>query len=755
VVDGNSTPELDNLAILNCLKHPNIVELLGSYIHDSKQNLIFPRASRGDLSNLLEGDRQPQFASNESFLVALGALSFAVETVHNLADANLQLTRSGCHHDIKPKNILVDGAHFILADFGLSKFKDPEQTSETTFRVGEGYYMAPEGQDVDGEFEKHAIRRSSDIWSFGCIIAELLTYMMKGPAGVMEFKDRRKFKLKNWVLFHFHAGNEPNDGVTKWLSHLEYEASQSSSGIDPRTCLLLLQLVKTMLAMRPDDRPNALQVETTLCFIAIDALARKIGKLYSHAITSIHSNSMEALIEAKRFEGWQMALGMSDTDRDGSPPGQLRTHFSVNSFQQTAQWLSNIEYTLNDILSSARPTQFPIFPQLRCLNQNLLSQLPLELREQAESYLQFQLLGSEEATYLEDIHTTLQEISADRRLLVLAAIRRMTILTQDRSTTKQPQLDPKPLIDNEAGDKSTGYMVRDGIKDGRVLVEWKHYGEHWDTRAKELLERMEGLAQLLGSVTISEDLRILHCSGFYNAPDRYALGLVFDFPTSGSEQEFTTLQKIYDKDLDTSRAENEHHPKPLLGSRFELARRLAVSVLEFHKLGWLHKSLSSSNIVFFNSSDSSMDKFIEKPYVVGFEHSRPNEEDAYTSRLPPAHRDYQHPEFLQGTRFRPEFDYYSFGLVLLELGLWKSIKAMTKSSSWESIQPESFRQKLLRRRVPQLGQSMGARYRDAVKACLQWESKSSLEREKHMAASGSVALDFQRLVVEQLASCKA
>jgi serine/threonine protein kinase len=53
----------------------------------------------------------------------------------------------GCHQDLKPGNILVDGDTFLLADFGLSRFKESIEGSYTSYKSVGGYYVAPECED--------------------------------------------------------------------------------------------------------------------------------------------------------------------------------------------------------------------------------------------------------------------------------------------------------------------------------------------------------------------------------------------------------------------------------------------------------------------------------------------------------------------------------------------------------------------------------------------------------------------------------
>jgi serine/threonine protein kinase len=80
----------------------------------------------------------------------------------------------GCHYDLKPANILVDDNKFLLADFGLSRFKDNSEDSQTSYKSVRGSYVAPECKNINDVGDTKArIGRSSDIWSLGCIILEI------------------------------------------------------------------------------------------------------------------------------------------------------------------------------------------------------------------------------------------------------------------------------------------------------------------------------------------------------------------------------------------------------------------------------------------------------------------------------------------------------------------------------------------------------------------------------------------------------
>ncbi|KAM6513271.1 hypothetical protein FALCPG4_015714 [Fusarium falciforme] len=153
--------------------------------------------------------------------------------MHNFTSEAMDLSLSGCHHDLAPRNILIHGETFLLADFGLSTFRNAEEDSLTTFKEVRGSYIAPESQVLrNGHVDSEKISRPSDIWSFGCILSEVLTHMVLGPAGVKQFRDKRKIQVTPEIeWFRFHKGPEtPNSEVL--LGWITYEQIESHSVYD-------------------------------------------------------------------------------------------------------------------------------------------------------------------------------------------------------------------------------------------------------------------------------------------------------------------------------------------------------------------------------------------------------------------------------------------------------------------------------------------------------------------------------------------
>ena len=109
-----------------------------------------------------------------------------------------------------------------------------------------------------------------------------------------------------------------------------------------------------------------------------------------------------------------------------------------------------------------------------------------------------------------------------------------------------------------------------------------------------------------------------------------------------------------------------------------------------HCTGWMHHNLSSKSIIFSSTSGKPA---LCQPYLSGFEYSRTV--TTWTSAVKDLYcnlpdRLYYHPSYIffkyftqiygasyhNETCFRFRHDYYSLGLILLEIGLWKSLNGM-------------------------------------------------------------------------------
>jgi serine/threonine-protein kinase len=73
------------------------------------------------------------------------------------------------HRDVKPGNLLLDGDHTYLTDFGLSRLLTAARLTAPGRMVGTAAYVAPEqirGEEIDAR---------TDVYGLGCLVFEALT----------------------------------------------------------------------------------------------------------------------------------------------------------------------------------------------------------------------------------------------------------------------------------------------------------------------------------------------------------------------------------------------------------------------------------------------------------------------------------------------------------------------------------------------------------------------------------------------------
>lgn len=139
---------------------------------------------------------------------------------------------------------------------------------------------------------------------------------------------------------------------------------------------------------------------------------------------------------------------------------------------------------------------------------------------------------------------------------------------------------------------------------------------------------------------------------------------------------------------------------------------------------------------------------------VGFLYSRPSDDNAFTEFvIDPLEVAYQHPDYLTGQgnlRYRLQFGYYSLGLILLEIGRWKSLEHMSDKIGSREV----MRKQLPKDDVPGLGQRMGSIYQNVTALCLGDGFRPMAGMENSTRGDVELRLKFSKQVVSQLASCR-
>ncbi|TGO87588.1 hypothetical protein BPOR_0217g00190 [Botrytis porri] len=263
------------------------------------------------------------------------------------------------------------------------------------------------------------------------------------------------------------------------------------------------------------------------------------------------------------------------------------------------------------------------------------------------------------------------------------------------------------------------YRNRSSAEPQDIIVEWVEYEkEDIDARLNHL-RRIDDLARMIHSASNRHpDLHTIDSLGYTDDSTSSRYGLIYRSPSPSSS---TLNSLITSNDFRT----------PDLGDRFKLAHTLSVALWSLHSLDWLHKNLCSSNILFFPSAYTKNPRIskerenvpdISTPYLLGFDASRPDHmgEMSIATRNPTAADLHRHPSSLHSSscprkEYCKSFDIYSLGLILLEIGLWKTLQTYHKPH----YSAEKFRDKIVvQNLVPGLGSKVGRGYREVVERCL-------------------------------------
>ena len=709
------------LSFLRCLEHPNIIQLLAAYTIHQTHFFLFPQAN-GNLKQFLQQPRLPGFQTDNEVFQALYELASAIEAVHNYFSDTFNVHKIGCHYDLKPDNILYRPGKLILSDFGLSRLSDEDEGSKSLHRNGAAEYWAPECHSVDEDFKKLRVGRSSDMWSFGCILSEILTYLQEGPTGVRRYSSKREVNLTPYFTCKlFHEGSKPSEVVTQWLSRLESRPTITNAQKS------LMVVIKDLLQQEPDARSKAQDITLSLFHIAQTEAYRKIELQFQPLLVKSH---LEIDIEYERFRIWGEINGFRDLERVLRVDDQWAPR-SFGDMQLVRECLFKLQQEVDKIsavlgTSDLKPYKFCY--HLQKVVDKLWDMQPSSVRVSMTNTLENRLLSTEDHDRLESMKSTFQGTdlghsdngsTAYRRVGLLAAMKQVASALEGKGHSQgdmeigEGNLKTSP--DGFHWHIISSFQTIEGLE-RQVLIERLEYGSAWLGRMDELIQRVQDIASFRAPSSTSHAFPVLACAGYYHEMQKYSFCLVYYFPPRPPTpsvsipdiEKPTSLRDI----ISTTKSRTQ---RPSLDQVFGTALKLVNLVLTMHKASWLHKNISSYNIAFFPDRFNSIAEAMTSPYFIGFSYSRLNQETAFTQG-PSKLDEYQHPEYLDGSkRFCQEYEYYSVGLVLLELGLWSPLEVITQRIRGN---PRVMRRVLLKEKVPLLKTFMGSAYEDAVMTCL-------------------------------------
>lgn len=170
--------------IISRVHHKNLVSLVGFCIHAEQRLLVYEYVPNKTLeSHLHHGSSRAALDWPRRWKIAVGSakgLAYLHEDCHPKI----------IHRDIKAANILLDYNYEPkVADFGLAKCQEIEQTAVETRVMGTFGYLAPEYAATGKVSDR------SDVFSFGVMLLELIT----GRAPITKSSDDQHETLVSWA----------------------------------------------------------------------------------------------------------------------------------------------------------------------------------------------------------------------------------------------------------------------------------------------------------------------------------------------------------------------------------------------------------------------------------------------------------------------------------------------------------------------------------------------------------------------------
>ncbi|KAF8783781.1 hypothetical protein HU200_000219 [Digitaria exilis] len=151
---------LAEVVTIGSIEHINLVRLLGFCAEKAHRLVVYEYMPRGSL------DQWIYYRHNNAPIDWSTRCRIIMDIAKGLCYLHEECRRKIAHLDVKPQNILLDeNVNAKLADFGLCKLIDRDQSHIITVMRGTPGYLAP-------EWLTSQITEKADIYSFGVVIME-------------------------------------------------------------------------------------------------------------------------------------------------------------------------------------------------------------------------------------------------------------------------------------------------------------------------------------------------------------------------------------------------------------------------------------------------------------------------------------------------------------------------------------------------------------------------------------------------------
>lgn len=263
-IKGYFEKEKNALLAMRKFHHKDLIEALAVYEKGTQYTdkyFVFPWATGGNLHSLWRDE--PHSKGGRAYI------SWALHQMTGLADGLAKLHEENIRHeDIKPQNILLfssDGddmeepvmGTLVLADVGISKahgkntWERQNLNKPTTNKASTIRYESPEMEKRKGK----VFPRKIDVWSTGCVLLELVIWLLCGSQGQLAFDDELLDTDSNqgrfWNAKEKYQYIHPV--VKSWIDTLRRSAG-SPSALGDLLGLVEDQLPTVDVDMRADSR---------------------------------------------------------------------------------------------------------------------------------------------------------------------------------------------------------------------------------------------------------------------------------------------------------------------------------------------------------------------------------------------------------------------------------------------------------------------------------------------------------------------
>jgi negative regulator of PHO system len=237
--EGTPSTAIREISLMKELKHENIVSLHDVIHTENKLMLVFEHMDK-DLKKYMDtqGDRG-----------ALNPVTIKSFMHQLLQGIDFCHTNRVLHRDLKPQNLLINTkGQLKLADFGLARaFGIPVNTFSN--EVVTLWYRAP-----DVLLGSRTYSTSIDIWSAGCIMAEMYTGRPLFPGTTNEDQLVRIFRIMGTPSERTWPGIS---SYTEYKTNFQMYATQDLRVILPQIDPSGIDLLQRMLQLRPELRISA------------------------------------------------------------------------------------------------------------------------------------------------------------------------------------------------------------------------------------------------------------------------------------------------------------------------------------------------------------------------------------------------------------------------------------------------------------------------------------------------------------------